>query len=163
MFNWEDWFDLNLFNVIFYLCYPPLLKLLRQDWETPKREKKKVEKSSNQGCWWVSSHTTDELVKLPANPEREKGWIKIYKKYLKFCKKEFKMSDSNMSMDCEETQLLIVDDDLDIVPGRFISAQTGLGISPPPLIGLDRPGPPNMAVLGYPSCSRYCRYVMHYF
>jgi len=71
------------------------------------------------------------------------------------------MSDSNMSMGCEDTQLLIVDD-LDIVPGRFISGQTGLSISPPPLIGLDRPGPPNVAVLAYPSCSRYCRYCIQY-
>jgi hypothetical protein len=77
----------------------------------------------------------------------------------------------------EDTQLLIVDD-LDDVPGqpasgRFIpSSATGFvasgsvfvsgSISPPPLIGLDRPGPPNVAILPYPTCSRYCRYVTFY-
>lgn len=75
------------------------------------------------------------------------------------------MSDMNMSLGCDDAAQLMIVDDLDVVPARFISGQsgfisgpTGFSLSPPPLIGLDRPGPPNMAVLT--SNLRFCRSVI---
>ena len=110
--------------------------------------------------------TLGDLVTLPATWREKKadylipGTLQIVESNKTENKQ--KMSDSNLSMG-EETQLLIVDD-LDEGPGpgpRYFSGGhsgylTG-NISPPPLIGLDRPGPPNVAMLAYPSCSRYCR------
>jgi len=64
----------------------------------------------------------------------------------------------------EDTQLLIVDDLEEDQGGTQLMGSnsnyviTGT-ISPPPLIGLDRPGPPNVAMMSYPGCSRYCRLI----